>query len=91
MSNLDRVLDAAMDLPLEQQEILVKILTNRIIESRRDEIASDAAPLLNSKQVGSKSRLLLKQFKNYGNISITQVQPMYRLVITSKFKILLSS
>nr|WP_322684072.1 type II toxin-antitoxin system YafQ family toxin [Nostoc sp. DedQUE07]MDZ8129830.1 type II toxin-antitoxin system YafQ family toxin [Nostoc sp. DedQUE07] len=43
-------------------------------------------PLLNFKQVGSKSRLLPKQFKNYGNISITQVQPMYRLVITSKFK-----
>ncbi|MUG93947.1 hypothetical protein F7734_16695 [Scytonema sp. UIC 10036] len=43
MSNLDRVLDAAMELPLEQQEMLVEILTNRIIESRRDEIASDAA------------------------------------------------
>jgi len=43
LSNLDRVLDAAMELPLEQQEMLVQILTNRIIESRRDEIASDAA------------------------------------------------
>ena len=43
MSNLDRVLDAAMELPLEQQEVLVQILANRIIESRRDEIASDAA------------------------------------------------
>lgn len=34
LSNLDRVLDAAMQLPLEQQEMLVQILTNRIIESR---------------------------------------------------------
>jgi len=31
LSNLDRVLDAAMQLPLEQQEMLVQILANRII------------------------------------------------------------
>lgn len=42
MSNLDQVLDEAMTLPLEQQEILIQILKNRIIESRRDQIASDA-------------------------------------------------
>jgi hypothetical protein len=42
LSNLDQVLDAAMDLPLEQQEMLVKILQNRIHESIRDEIAKDA-------------------------------------------------
>ncbi len=43
MSNLDKVLDAAMDLPLEQQEMLIQILQNRIVERQRDEIASDAA------------------------------------------------
>ena len=39
LSNLDRVLEAAMELPLEQQEMLVQIIKNRIIENRRDEIA----------------------------------------------------
>ncbi|MEH2225234.1 hypothetical protein [Nostoc sp.] len=52
MSNLDRVLDAAMELTLEQQEILVQILKNRIIESRRDEIASDAAASIAEFQAG---------------------------------------
>ncbi|MBX9258722.1 hypothetical protein H1Q63_33185 [Desmonostoc muscorum CCALA 125] len=52
MSNLDKVLDAAMTLPLEQQEILVKILKKRIIESRRDEIVSDAAASIAQFQAG---------------------------------------
>ncbi|MFK0733626.1 MAG: hypothetical protein ACIWVG_21130 [Gloeotrichia echinulata HAB0833] len=52
MSNLDKVLDAAMELPLEQQEMLVQILTNRIIESRRDEIAADAAASIAQFQAG---------------------------------------
>ena len=51
-SNLDRVLDAAMQLPLKQQEMLVQILVNRIIESRRDEIASDAAVSIAEFQAG---------------------------------------
>ncbi|NET56230.1 MAG: hypothetical protein F6K47_08640 [Symploca sp. SIO2E6] len=42
MNKLDQVLDAVMELPLEQQEMLVQILKNRIIANRRDEIASDA-------------------------------------------------
>jgi hypothetical protein len=42
LSNLDQVLDAAMNLPLEQQEMLITILKNRINEGRRDEIAKDA-------------------------------------------------
>lgn len=46
MANLDRVLDEAMDLPLEQQEMLVQILQRLIIERRRDEIATDAAASL---------------------------------------------
>lgn len=42
MNNLDRVLDEAMDLPLEQQEMLIQILQHRMRERRRDEIAQDA-------------------------------------------------
>lgn len=42
MTNLDLVLEQAMDLPLEQQEMLIQILQRRIIERRRDEIARDA-------------------------------------------------
>jgi transcriptional regulator with AAA-type ATPase domain len=43
MASLDKVLDEAMDLPLEQQEMLIQILQGRIVERRRDEIATDAA------------------------------------------------
>lgn len=39
---LDKVLDEAMALPLEQQEMLIQILQRRMIEKRRDEIAIDA-------------------------------------------------
>ncbi|BAU65574.1 hypothetical protein STA3757_29620 [Stanieria sp. NIES-3757] len=42
MTSLDKVLDEAMDLPLEQQEMLIQILQRRMIERRRDEIATDA-------------------------------------------------
>ena len=43
MSSLDQVLDEAMTLPLEQREMLVQILENRITEDRRDQIAFNAA------------------------------------------------
>ena len=42
MSNLDRVLDEAMNLSIEQREVLIQILQRRMIEQRRDEIAQDA-------------------------------------------------
>jgi len=42
MSNLDRVLDEAMNLSVEQREVLIQILQRRMIEQRRDEIAQDA-------------------------------------------------
>ncbi|MGL5833546.1 MAG: hypothetical protein ACRC1Z_10000 [Waterburya sp.] len=42
MCNLDQVLDEAMNLPLEQREMLIQILQKRMIEQRRDEIAQDA-------------------------------------------------
>ncbi len=41
-SNLDRVLDEAMNLPPEQREMLIQILQRRAIKQRRDEIAQDA-------------------------------------------------
>ena len=40
---LDKVLDEAMALPIEQQEMLIQILQRRMVEKRRDEIAQDAA------------------------------------------------
>lgn len=46
MANLDRVLDEAMNLPIEQQEMLVQVLQKRTIERRRDEIAADATASL---------------------------------------------
>jgi transcriptional regulator with AAA-type ATPase domain len=46
MTSLDKVLDEAMDLPLEQQEMLIQILQRRIVERRRDEIATDAVTSL---------------------------------------------
>ena len=43
---LDKVLDEAMALPIEQQEMLIQILQRRLIEKRRDEISNDAASSL---------------------------------------------
>ncbi len=43
---LDKVLDEAMALPIEQQEMLIQILQRRMIEKRRDEIAQDAVSSL---------------------------------------------
>ncbi len=39
---LDKILDEAMALPLEQQEMLIQILQSRMVEKRRNEIARDA-------------------------------------------------
>jgi hypothetical protein len=42
MTTLNKVLDAVMGLPAEQQEMLVHIIRQRIIENRREEIAQIA-------------------------------------------------
>jgi hypothetical protein len=42
MNELDQILDKAMALPSNQQEILLQLLQRRIVERRRDEIAQDA-------------------------------------------------
>lgn len=46
MNTLDQVLETALQLPYEQQEMLIKILQNRHHESRRAEIAADARATL---------------------------------------------
>lgn len=42
MVTLDQAIDAAMQLPPEQQEMLMEILHKRQIEARRQKIADDA-------------------------------------------------
>jgi transcriptional regulator with AAA-type ATPase domain len=78
LSNLDKVLDAAMDLPLEQQEMLIQILKNRIVENRRDEIASDAAVSIAEFQAGrlkvQTAAEAIQELREYlDNPSITDV------------------
>jgi hypothetical protein len=46
MNTLDQVLETALQLPYEQQEMLIKILQNRHHENRRTEIAADAQQTL---------------------------------------------
>ena len=52
MSTLDQVLQMALQLPYEQQRILIQILQNRQHESRRAEIATDAQQTLTDFRVG---------------------------------------
>ncbi|MEX0272233.1 hypothetical protein AB3R30_24230 [Leptolyngbyaceae cyanobacterium UHCC 1019] len=42
MNTLDQVLETALQLSYDQQEMLIKILQNRHHESRRAEMAADA-------------------------------------------------
>jgi hypothetical protein len=41
-ATLDQALDIVMQLPAEQQEMLLDILHRRLVEARRQEIARDA-------------------------------------------------
>ncbi|MBH8562148.1 hypothetical protein I8748_08165 [Nostoc sp. CENA67] len=52
MSNLDQVLQDALQLSYEQQEMLIKILQNRRHENRRTEIATDAQQTLADFHIG---------------------------------------
>lgn len=52
MNTLDQVLETALQLPYEQQEMLIAILQNRLRESRRAEIAADAQQTLADFQAG---------------------------------------
>ncbi|MEH2241260.1 hypothetical protein [Nostoc sp.] len=42
MVTLEQALDTISQLPPEQQEMLIEIIKNRLIETRRQEIAQDA-------------------------------------------------
>jgi hypothetical protein len=46
MNTLDQVLETALQLPYEQQEMLIEILQKRYYESRRAEMAADAQATL---------------------------------------------
>lgn len=52
MTTLNQVLEIALLLPYEQQEMLIEILQNRHHESRRAEIAADAQQTLADFQAG---------------------------------------
>jgi hypothetical protein len=52
MVTLDQALDTAMQLPPDQQEMLIQILHNRRIESRREEIAQNAKTSIAAFQAG---------------------------------------
>lgn len=56
MFTLEQVLETALKLPYEQQEMLIKILQNRHSESRRAEIASDAQQSLDDFRAGKFQR-----------------------------------
>ncbi|BBD62413.1 hypothetical protein NIES2109_52530 [Nostoc sp. HK-01] len=53
MITLDQVLETALQLPYEQQEMLIKILQNRHHQSRRDEITADAQQSLADFRAGN--------------------------------------
>ena len=53
MVTLDQAIDAAMELTLEQREMLLIILRGRQIEDRRNEIALDAEDSLTQYRAGN--------------------------------------
>ncbi len=52
MITLDQALDAAMQLSLTEQDMLIDILRKRQIEIRREEIAADAWEAIRAFQAG---------------------------------------
>jgi hypothetical protein len=53
MSTFDQVLESALQLPYEQQEMLIRILQNRYHQSRRADIAADAQQTLADFRTGN--------------------------------------
>jgi hypothetical protein len=53
MPTLNQVLEAALQLPSDQQEILIRILQNRHHETRRDTIAQEAQESLAKYRAGN--------------------------------------
>jgi hypothetical protein len=52
ITTLDQAIDTVMQLPLEQQEMLIDIVRSRHIENRRREIAKDAQESIAAFHVG---------------------------------------
>ena len=50
--NLDQALDTVMQLPPNQQEMLISIIRNRQIERRREEMSADAQQSLAAFRAG---------------------------------------
>jgi hypothetical protein len=53
MPTLNQVLETALQLPSDQQEILIRILQNRHHEARRDTIAQEAQESLAEYRAGT--------------------------------------
>ena len=48
MTTLEHALNTVSQLPIEQQEMLIQIMQNRLIENRRQEIADEAKQAISS-------------------------------------------
>ncbi len=48
MTTLEQALNTVSKLPIEQQEMLIQIMQNRLIENRRQEIADEAKQAISS-------------------------------------------
>ena len=48
MTTLEQALNTVSQLSIEQQEMLIQIMQNRLIENRRQEIADDAKQAISS-------------------------------------------
>ena len=48
MTTLEQALNMVSQLPIEQQEMLIQIMPNRLTENRRQEIADDAKQAISS-------------------------------------------
>jgi hypothetical protein len=53
MQTLNQVLETALQLPSDQQEMLIRILQNRHHETRRDRIAQEAQESLSEYRTGN--------------------------------------
>lgn len=52
VTTFDQIIDTVMQLPIEQQAILIDIIRNRHIENRRREIAQDAQESISAFNMG---------------------------------------
>ena len=86
MNTLNQVLENALQLPYEQQEMLIKILQNRHYESHRVEMAADAQQTLADFHAGKFRPPVSRGC--YWSIApvFARARSMRPLVLTPKFK-----